>query len=297
MRRRNAGDVHIDIDSHKGEHVQRASNPRRARTRSGRIRELMHEGYPDGHGQAGAIAYSETRRGLLSPNPRARSIAMHVHNYWSAGTYLGRRDSRKLANNTYVERIDDESIGVRLHRTYVVIYKVGGDIILNSGGWHSVTTKQRINQLLPEGFGLYSKRYEWFLSTPEGEEEFFDGMTIKDPKYLRAAPNPGFMERQVFQNDGWLIETDDGDFASPDLDAVEAEALRGFIGASKKIQLGDIYGRVLSVTYLPKKTWWGRYSAPGYLDATPWVYSRARSSVDAELDAMYGEEEEEEEEE
>lgn len=47
-------------------------NPRRARTRSGRIRELIHEGIPDGHGQAGAIAYRETRAGKLRANPRRR---------------------------------------------------------------------------------------------------------------------------------------------------------------------------------------------------------------------------------
>jgi hypothetical protein len=48
-------------------------NPSHARTRSGRIRELVREGYPDGHGQAGAIAYRETRAGKFRANPRGRS--------------------------------------------------------------------------------------------------------------------------------------------------------------------------------------------------------------------------------
>ena len=43
-------------------------NPR-ARTRSGRIRQLIHEGYPDGHGQAGAVAYREWREGKVRGNP------------------------------------------------------------------------------------------------------------------------------------------------------------------------------------------------------------------------------------
>ncbi len=39
------------------------------RTVSQRIRQLAHEGYPDGHGQAGAIAYREMRAGKLRQNP------------------------------------------------------------------------------------------------------------------------------------------------------------------------------------------------------------------------------------
>lgn len=35
------------------------------RKRSRKIRKLIHEGYPDGHGQAGAIAYSMQRRGEI----------------------------------------------------------------------------------------------------------------------------------------------------------------------------------------------------------------------------------------
>jgi len=106
------------------------------------------------------------------------------------------------------------------------------------------------------------------------------------------------MERQVFQNDGWVIETEAGDFASPDFDASDVDDLRATIGTSQKVMLGDsIYGRVENVTYLPKKTWWGRLSAPGYLDATDYVYGKTEKEVEQQLDDLYGEEEEEDEEE
>ncbi len=105
------------------------------------------------------------------------------------------------------------------------------------------------------------------------------------------------MQRQVHQGDGWVIETDGGDFASPDFNAPDVDEYEKLIGSNKKVSLGEgVYGRVLSVTYLNNKTWWGRYSAPGYMDATDWVYGRSRREVEEELDNLYGDMDEEEEE-
>jgi len=109
--------------------------------------------------------------------------------------------------------------------------------------------------------------------------------TSRNPR----ARNP-HMERQVFQNDGWVIETDDGDFASPDFNAPDVDELRAMVGSRQRVTVGELYGRVEAVHYLPKKTWWGRLSAPGYLDATPYVYGKSRQEVEGELDNLYGEE-------
>jgi len=50
---------------------------------------------------------------------------------------------RKVANNTYLER-DGDNIAVRLHDTAVVTYLPNGDIVLDSGGWLTMTTKERM---------------------------------------------------------------------------------------------------------------------------------------------------------
>lgn len=57
---------------------------------------------------------------------------------------------RKIANNTYAER-RGEAIAVRLHDTDVVTFHPNGDIQLNTGGWFTVTTKERMNSMLPHG--------------------------------------------------------------------------------------------------------------------------------------------------
>jgi hypothetical protein len=63
---------------------------------------------------------------------------------------------RKIANNTWLERRStnfdsdiedpDDEIAVRLHNTDVVTFRRDGAITLNTGGWFTVTTKERINR-------------------------------------------------------------------------------------------------------------------------------------------------------
>ena len=57
------------------------------------------------------------------------------------------RERRKLANNTYLCR-DSEKINLLYHATNVAVFHSNGDIVLDSGGWHTMTTKERINTAL-----------------------------------------------------------------------------------------------------------------------------------------------------
>lgn len=124
---------------------------------------------------------------LLVPqegNPSLRHMGSQgtVSDYQSAQAYLerhGRRGSgsARLSANTEL-RETGQGIGVLLHSTYVVTYKPNGEIVLNSGGWHTSTTAARINQFLPAGYRVYRKNYGLRLKTPDGDVDFQDGMTI-----------------------------------------------------------------------------------------------------------------------
>jgi len=56
-------------------------------------------------------------------------------------------------------------------------------VILNSGGWRTATTKRRMNQCLRSvglnNIRVFQKDFEWFVSTPQGDFEFFDGMRFE----------------------------------------------------------------------------------------------------------------------
>lgn len=72
------------------------------------------------------------------------------------------KNTRKVGNNTYAEIEYDKSVSIRLHGTTVVRFYPNGLVKLNSGGWHTHTTKKRINQYSP--VRVYQKNFEWFLS-------------------------------------------------------------------------------------------------------------------------------------
>jgi hypothetical protein len=71
------------------------------------------------------------------------------------------RKTRKIGNNTYAEIEYDNSVSIRLHGTSVVRFYPNGLVKLNSGGWRTSTTKDRINKYSP--VSVYQKNFEWFL--------------------------------------------------------------------------------------------------------------------------------------
>lgn len=77
---------------------------------------------------------------------------------------LGKRNrsQRKVGNNTYAYIECDGSVAIELHGTKVVVIYPNGLYKLSSGGYHTHTTKKRINQYSP--VKVYQKNFEWFLS-------------------------------------------------------------------------------------------------------------------------------------
>jgi hypothetical protein len=93
----------------------------------------------------------------------------------TASATIKNRESKKVGNNTYLVRISPETIGVRLHNTIVVKIHKDGTYTLNSGGWRTVTTKDRINSYCP--VRVSQNKYDWYV----GDENvpFYDGIVVK----------------------------------------------------------------------------------------------------------------------
>jgi hypothetical protein len=106
-------------------------------------------------------------------------VASIPSSYFGADTALGKRDTRKVANNTYLRRRGDGEIALRLHNTDVVTWTLD-TVTLNTGGWTTVTTKARINEALPGGYGVWSDKGRWYLHAREAGTRyaFADGITI-----------------------------------------------------------------------------------------------------------------------
>lgn len=70
--------------------------------------------------------------------------------------------SRIVENNTVEYGTKEGDKVVRLHLTDIVIFKGNGDVVLNSGGWRTVTTKDRMNKLL-DGWHVWQESGVWYV--------------------------------------------------------------------------------------------------------------------------------------
>lgn len=98
-----------------------------------------------------------------------------------------RNGRKKLANNTYLVRLaprdvpgrwdtDAPHYAVRLHQTDVVTMHPDGTYTLDSGGWKTTTTKDRINRYAPHS--LYAEKQEWWYRANGIRYRFQDGMVV-----------------------------------------------------------------------------------------------------------------------
>src|SRR5580765_409905 len=82
---------------------------------------------------------------------------------------------KKLENNTFEIKLPDGSRRIRLHQTDIIIFH-GDDFTVHSGGYKTITTKDRLNKYLPAGWRVYSVQGTWYLRHGEDEATFYDGM-------------------------------------------------------------------------------------------------------------------------
>ena len=83
-----------------------------------------------------------------------------------------RGNQKKVGNNTVLHRIDADTLAVRLHQTDVVLLHRDGSYTLNSGGWRTATTKERMKEW--SGAWLYQEKGVWYING----QEFEDGMKV-----------------------------------------------------------------------------------------------------------------------
>ncbi len=99
-------------------------------------------------------------------------------------TKTGKKVAKRVKNNTL--RIETETgYKIRLHNTDIIEYQ-NEDIILNSGGWQTRTTKERLNEYLPYGMYISQKNYEWTVHDTNTNQSvpFNDGMRIVGGKII-----------------------------------------------------------------------------------------------------------------
>ena len=83
------------------------------------------------------------------------------------------------SNNTRIIRtFDDDCVGIRLHDTVIVKYFKNGNIQLNTDGWRTVTTRNRINYYTPDHISITQTKFIWFLFVSGKEYLYTDDLII-----------------------------------------------------------------------------------------------------------------------
>ncbi len=118
----------------------------------------------------------------VNPNKKGASEGSgKIGRYDKAGqdilTELYGKDKKKIAGNTYAIKESNGDINVKLYDTNVVTHINGGGIKLNSGGFMTKTTKDRMNTY--SDAHVYQKNKEWFVDYEGKTHDFKDGMTLK----------------------------------------------------------------------------------------------------------------------
>lgn len=111
-------------------------------------------------------------------------------NYQTFSAKLTGRNSqsRKLANNTTLLRIDPSTIAVRLHSTNVITFHGDGRIVFNSGGWKTSTTKERMNSFSPAH--VSQSQGTWEITIDGISANYADGITWNGHEWAGAGKDP-----------------------------------------------------------------------------------------------------------
>lgn len=74
---------------------------------------------------------------------------------------------------------DGDNVALVLHTTAILTWHRDGKMTLNTGGWYSATTKRRLNEFLPQGWNIKSRKGKWTLFM-KGQRvaPFVDGIII-----------------------------------------------------------------------------------------------------------------------
>ena len=100
--------------------------------------------------------------------------------------------ARIVKRNTFERQENGETV-IRLHGTDIVRKHKNGSVTLNSGGWKTITTKDRMSDHMPAGYQLYSNKGQWYVRNGHwGDKDalavpYFDNMVIpRDVKVPKA---------------------------------------------------------------------------------------------------------------
>jgi len=107
--------------------------------------------------------------------------------------------AKKVAHNTVEYARADGTRVIRLHLTDIVEFLPDGSVRLNTSGFKTHTTKDRLNQYIPKGWVIWADRGVWYV----GKRAFSNG--ADDTRFV-------FCDGITFHSDGTITGVKAGEF-------------------------------------------------------------------------------------
>lgn len=92
--------------------------------------------------------------------------------------------SKLAARNTIDYTLADGTRKIRLHDTDIMTFLPDGRIELNTGGFNTKTTRERMNSFLPRGFNVFTQKGVIHARTPWDTVKFRETVTIDPAKQV-----------------------------------------------------------------------------------------------------------------
>jgi len=87
-----------------------------------------------------------------------------------------------MIGNHKTSIVNDNQVTMVCYHNTPVVKITDDEIILNSGGWLTATTKRRMNQASLQynlGFAVYQVNFSWYVDYKGDTIPFEDGLTLK----------------------------------------------------------------------------------------------------------------------
>jgi hypothetical protein len=116
---------------------------------------------------------------------KSAELSCSYDDYEELSEYLGNKDERKIGNNTYIVRLSDIEIGIKLHDTYILKYDPTNVVIIDTGGWETPTTFGRIQTFLNcRGVRIFRKKNVSYITGSNGTFEYRDNIEVMKDGYI-----------------------------------------------------------------------------------------------------------------
>ena len=149
--------------------------------------------------------------------------------YYDADRLLDKRESRKIQNHTYLKRRDSTTIAVMFWATDVVTYNQDGSISLDTGGYRTVSTRDRMDTYNPLGGVCVERGDWWYYNSSLLNNSWAMFYEFKSGMLIQPDGTPGTRRREIVLLERML-----------DKDLTESEAAEYVVG----LELVQIKGLV-----------------------------------------------------